>query len=269
MVTNTDSTCAYCLNASGNTVNVAKCKFGLSEIEFLGHRISRHGTIPLPEKVQAITDFPQPTTVKALQQFVGMVNFYHRFVPAAASLMSPLFAALSGKKRVLHWDDIMQTAFVETKRALANATMLAHPIANAEVTLTVDASYTAIGGVLEQRIENDYQPLAFFSRQLRPPEGKYSAFDRELLAIYLAIRHFRYYLEGRDFVVYTDHKPLTFSMAKITDPWSSRQQRQLTFISEYTTRIEHIAGKNNQVADALSRSGVNAIQVTLPGIDYA
>lgn len=70
-------------------------------------------------------------------------------------------------------------------------------------------------------------------------------------------------------MVYTDHKPLTFAMAKITDPWSSRQQRQLTFISEYTTRIEHIAGKNNQVADALSRSGVNAIQVTLPGIDYA
>lgn len=257
------------LRQHGLVVNVAKCKFGLSEIEFLGHRISRHGAIPLPEKVQAITDFPQPTTVKALQQFVGMVNFYHRFVPAAASLMSPLFAALSGKKRVLHWDDIMQTAFVETKRALANATMLAHPIANAEVTLTVDASDTAIGGVLEQRIGNDYQPLAFFSRQLRPPERKYSAFDRELLAIYLAIRHFRYYLEGRDFVVYTDHKPLTFAMAKITDPWSSRQQRQLTFISEYTTRIEHIAGKNNQVADALSRSGVNAIQVTLPGIDYA
>ena len=86
------------LRQHGLVVNVAKCKFGLSEIEFLGHMILRHGAIPLPEKVQAITDSPQPTTVKALQQFVGMVNFYHRFAPAAASLMSPLFAALSGKK---------------------------------------------------------------------------------------------------------------------------------------------------------------------------
>jgi cleavage and polyadenylation specificity factor subunit 1 len=198
-----------------------------------------------------------------------MVNFYHRFVPAAAAIMQPLYSALVGKPKNLQWDEAMMAAFNRTKEALANATMLAHPHANAPIAVTVDASGVAVGAVLEQLVEGSWQPLAFFSRQLRPAERKYSAFDRELLALYLAVRHFRYFLEGRNFTVFTDHKPLTFAFAKVSDPWSARQQRHLTAISEYTTCIKHIAGKSNTVADALSRISINAVHQMEPGVDFS
>ena len=122
-----------------------------------------------------------------------------------------------------------------------------------------------VGGVLQQQVRGEWQPLAFFSKQLRKPELKYSAFDRELLAIYLAVRHFRYFLEGRHFPVFTDHKPLTFAMSKVTEPWSARQQRHLSDISQYTTDIRHVSGKDNTVADALSRATISSLH---DGIDY-
>ena len=248
-------------------VNVAKCRFGLNKIDFLGHLITQHGITPLPSKVDAVRQFQQPSTVKGLQEFVGMVNFYHRFIPAAAKIMMPLFAALSGKPKTLVWSEDMMKSFQDTKSALAGAAMLTHPRHNVPISLTVDASDHAVGAVLQQLVHGTWQPLGFFSKQLQPAEKKYSAFDRELLGLYLGIRHFRYFLEGRDFVAYTDHKPLTFCMAKISDPWSKRQQRHLSYISEYTTDIRHVQGKDNHVADALSRASVNA--VILEGVDYA
>ena len=110
--------------------------------------------------------------------------------------------------------------------------------------------------------------MAFYSHQLRLPERKYSTFDRELLALYLAVWHFRIFFEGRPFVVYTDHKPLTFAFAKTSEPWSPRQQHHLVGISEYTTNVRHIAGKNNHVADTLSRASANSLHVEIGG-DYA
>ena len=106
----------------------------------------------------------------------------------------------------------------------------------------------------------------FFSSHLRPPERKYSAFDRELLALYLTIRHFRYFLEGRHFTAFTDHKPLLFAFDKVSDPWSARQQHHLTYISEYSTCVQHISGKSNKVADAILRPTISAMTA---GINYA
>ena len=115
---------------------------------------------------------------------------------------------------------------------------------------------------------SDWKPVAFFSRKLRPAEQNYSAFDRELLAAYLAIRHFRYFLEGRPFTLFTDHKPLTFAISKISDPWSPRQQRHLAYVSEFTTDVRHNEGKANTVADTLSRGEISAISSPQPGVDY-
>jgi cleavage and polyadenylation specificity factor subunit 1 len=109
--------------------------------------------------------------------------------------------------------------------------------------------------------------LAFFSKKLRPPEKKYSTFDRELLALYLGVRHFQYFLEGQPFTAFSEHKPLTLSMSKASEPWSSRQQRPLSYISEFTTDIQHIQSKNNTVADALSRANQMVANVHLR-IDY-
>ena len=244
------------------------CQFGVNEIDFLGHCVNQQGVFPLPEKVDAIRSFPRPTTVKQLQEYLGMVNFYHIFVPSAAALMQPLYKAIDMKHKLLVWTSELDAAFRQSKEALTKATMLVHPGHEAPTSLTVDASDVAVGAVLEQLIDGVWKPLAFFSRQLRPPERKYSAFDRELLALYLAVRHFRYFLEARSFIAYTDHKPLTLAFAKVSDPWSPRQQRHLAYISEFTTDVRHIAGKDNNVADALSRTPVHTVS-TQVGIDYA
>ena len=108
-----------------------------------------------------------------------------------------------------------------------------------------------------------------FSPKLKPSETRYSTFDRELLAIYLAIKHFRYFLEGRTFYIVTDHKPLTFAFSVSSDRHSPRQCRHLDFISQFTTDLRHIRGVDNSVADALSRAEANALtQRTTPVIDF-
>jgi cleavage and polyadenylation specificity factor subunit 1 len=122
-----------------------------------------------------------------------------------------------------------------------------------------DASDTGVGASLEQLTDDGaWQPLAFFSWQLRAPERKYSTFDRELLAVYLSVRHFRFTLEGRPFIIFTDHHALEKAVHKQAEPWSARQQRHLAYISEYSTDIRHIAGKYNVAADCLSRSPVDS-----------
>ena len=158
----------------------------------------------------AIQNFPQPSTIKGLQESLGMINFYHRFLPNIASILSPLYGALKSSKpqQEISWSHQMKQAFVAAKCALVNATMLAHPCSDCPLALTSDASDRVVGAGLEQFKQGQWQHLAFFSRQLRNPELKCSAFDRELLVVHLAIRHFRFMLEGRQVSVYTDHKPL-------------------------------------------------------------
>ena len=137
------------LQEHGLVINVVKCQFGRSSI---GHRITSHGAMPLPSKVEALRQFKQPVTVKGLQEFMGMVNFYRRFIPNAAKIMQPLFVALAGKPKDLQWNDAMVNAFQDSKTALADATMLTHPRRNAPTSLTVDASYLAVGAVLQQLV---------------------------------------------------------------------------------------------------------------------
>lgn len=114
-------------------------------------------------------------------------------------------------------------------------------------------------------MDGAFQPLAFFSRNLHDSERKYSTFDRELLALYLATHHFCFLLEGRKFTTCVDHKPLIFAMAKAAEPWSGRQQGHLSAISEFMTDIRHGAGKDNPMADCLSRAQVSSVHL---GIDY-
>jgi hypothetical protein len=110
--------------------------------------------------------------------------------------------------------------------------------------------------------DNGWQPLSFFSAKLSPTEARYSAFDRELLAAYLAVRYFRFLLEAREFHILTDHKPLTYALHRVSEPWSARQQRQLSYLAEFTADMRHVAGKDNVVADALSRPAPESTQAT-------
>nr|VZI11278.1 unnamed protein product [Spirometra erinaceieuropaei] len=252
----------------GVTLHPAKCILGATSLEFLGHLIDSNGIWSLPSKVAAIRDFPPPTSKRQLQRFLGMVNFYRRFLPNCADLMLALTNMLSGPKGSLELTGEALTAFEGIKNSLADATLLTHPAPEAQLSLMVDASTVAVGAVLQEHLAGLTQPLAFFSKKLLPAETCYSTFGHELLAIYLAVKHFGHSLEGRDFTVFTDHKPLTFALRSHTDKLNRREIRQLDYISQFTSDIRHIDGSRNEVADALSRPSIAHLQLS-PGIDLA
>jgi hypothetical protein len=143
-----------------------------------------------------------------------MLNFYRRFLPRAAATQAPLNDVLSGPRfkdsHPITWTPELLKDFEECKASLSRATLLAHLDTSAPLALVTDASTSTMGAVLQQHVENVWQPLAF-SNKLNPAQQKYSAYDRELLAIYEAIKHFRHMLEPRHFTIFTDHKPITYA----------------------------------------------------------
>lgn len=253
------------LSEYGVLINTNKCVFGEPEVIFLGYKVSAAGIQPPSCKSQAVQDFPVPKTVKQLRRFLGMINFYHRFIPSAAATQAPLNNLLAGPKsrgsQPINLTAEQLAAFNKCKQSLADAALLAHPDQLAELAIQTDASDLAMGAVLQQRKSHGWQPLAFFSRKFSPTQKKYSPYDRELLAIYEAIRYFRFMVEAKKFCVMTDHKPLTFAFASQRENCSPRQFRYLDYISQFTTDIRFIAGKDNVVADTLSR--INEIQLPL------
>ena len=252
------------LTDNGLIVRYDKCVFGASSVEFLGHSISAQGVTPVTSKIDAIQQFPQPTTVKQVQEFCGMINFYHRFLPHIAETMTPLYNAIKGKPKKIEWTTECETAFKAAKSALANKTTLSFPSEHGHLILSTDASDKAMGASLDQVDRGQTHPLAFYSRKFSETETRYSAFDRELLATFSAVKHFAHWLEGKSFTIRTDHKPLVHALTMSKEPTSERQRRHLSAISEYNCTIEHVPGKENLVADALSRN-ITAIQL---GLDY-
>ena len=255
------------LEEHGVSINPAKCVLGEEQLEFLGHRVDASGIRPLESKVQVIRDCPKPATQRKLREFLGLVNFYRRFVPGGAAILIPLNHMLSSAQHStapLDWTPTAEAAFVNIKETLANASLLVHPKPDAPTSIITDASEVAVGAVLPQRIGQVWCPIAYFSKRLQPAETRYSAFDRELLAAYLAIKHFRHFVEGRAFHLLTDHKPLTFALTRQSERLSPRQSRHLDYISQFTSDIRHIQGSHNSAADALSRiqSEANALQAS-------
>ena len=262
------------LQDHGIIINPTKSVLGAEHLEFLGHHVDSTGIKPLKSKVQVIRDFPMPTTQRKLREFLGLVNFYHRFVPNCAAILVPLNSMLSSAQHSqapLNWSPAGESAFTRIKDALADASLLVHPIPDAPTCIVTDASDTAVGAVLQQLIGDDWSPIAFFSKKLQPSETRYSAFDRELLAAYLAIKYFRHFVEGRSFHILTDHKPLTYALRKNSDRLSPLQIRHLDYISQFTSDIRHIQGSRNAAADALSRIHIetNALLNSSHAIDFS
>ena len=176
------------LTDRGLVINPAKCLFGKAEVNFLSHTISAGGIRPHLTRVDAVRTFPVPRDKKSLHQFVGLINYYHRFVPRCAEILQPLHQALAAE--CFTWTVSCQKAFEEAKQTLSEAVMLVHPQPHAPTCITTDASNLAVGAVLEQFIDGQWMPISFFSKKLNHAELNYSAFDRELLAIYLSVRTF-------------------------------------------------------------------------------
>lgn len=246
------------LDINGITLNMDKCELGKSSITFLGYQVDASGIRPPQDSIKSMLEFPRPETVTELRRFLGALNFFRPSLPNAASDQAPLCQMLHGAKKKdnspLLWTKPSEAAFNRCRNALANAATLAHPLPNSELRLMTDASDTAVGAVLLQVINDKPKPLGYFSKALSACQKKSSTFDRELLGIKLAIEHFRRFIEGRSFAIFTDHKPLTFA---IRNPPSSsetpQRQRYLEYISQFSTDIRHVKGTENTAADALSR----------------
>jgi cleavage and polyadenylation specificity factor subunit 1 len=194
-----------------------------------------------------------PQDIKQLQHFLGMMNFYRRFLPNCAQVLRSLTDLLKGGAKMLEWTASAQEAFQGAKRLLAAAVLLQHPAPTAELSLATDPSDTHIRGVMQQKLGDHWRPHGFFSRKLTDTESRYSTFDRELSAAFAAIRHFRHFCEGRTFQLWTDHKPLVTALTRVSVPISPRQQCHLTFISEFNVQMLYLPGLKIVVADFMSR----------------
>jgi hypothetical protein len=234
-------------------LKLKKCEFHVQETEFLGHWISAEGIHMDQNKVNAILEWPQPENVKQVQQFIGLVNYYRRFIGGYAGIMHSLFALLK-KEKEFGWDEGCDKAFKEVKQRIASAPILVQSDPEKEKTLETDASDYAIGMRLTQPGDDGKpRPIAFYSRKLIQAELNYDIHDKELLAIVVAFKVWRVYLEGakHTIIVKTDHKNLTFFTT--TKELTRRQARWAETLSQFDFKIVHCKGTENGQADALSR----------------
>ena len=225
---------------------LSKCRFALSSVKFLGHIVSAAGINPDPGKTAIIRDWPTPTCVKDVRQFVGLAQYFRKFLQGFPTLAAPL-TKLFRKYATWHWGSAEQAAFDGIKNALQSAPCLKLPDPAEHFTMVCDASGVGIGAVLLQQS----RPVAFDGRKLTDTEGKWSATEQEMLAVVHHMEKWRCYLEGRHFTVVTDHQPNTwFSSQKVLTP---RLTRWYEKIASYSFDWEYRPGRIN-VADPLSRS---------------
>lgn len=242
------------LRQHGLVINLDKCVFAQNEVEFIGYLINCDGVRPLPARVQAIANYEKPSTVKELRRFLAILNGYKRFVRHASDIQAELQKLIPGNKRndtrKLQWTDAALSSFELCKRSLAESILLHYPDSSKPLALMIDASNIAAGAVLQQLNGNVWEPLGFYSEKFSKPQLKYSTFGRELTAMRMSVKYFRHFLEGRTFTIFTDHRPLTYALTTESKSRLPHEERYLRFISEFTTDIQHVSGKENFVADA-------------------
>ena len=262
------------LREHGLVVNAKKCNLGVKELSFLGFHVSSEGLKPLQLKVETINNFVTPTTTKLLKSYLGMYQYYARFIKGSTKFLQPLYDLVNSaaSSRRLIWSTESLQCFQDSKEALASATALAFPDPHAQTELIVDASGSSIGATLQQEKDGECRPIAFWSKALNKSQKSWSTFERELYACYAAIKHFSYFLEGSDFILKTDHRPIVNKFHSHTLAQSPRQQRYFDFIAQMTNRVEHIPGAENP-ADILSRipheeQPLSAIVPDEPSLDY-
>jgi len=235
------------LNEANLKIQLNKCEFLKRETEFLGHIVTKDGIRPNPKKITAILNFPIPKSTKEIKQFLGLAGFYRKFIKDFARITKPLTKSLKKDHKINPNDSEYVKAVETVKSLIVSDPILRYPDYNKKFTLTTDASNVALGAVLSQ----EGHPIAFASRTLNEHELNYSAIEKELLAVVWATQYFRPYIYGRKFVINSDHKPLQW-LHNLKEP-NSKLQRWKIKLNEYDFDIKHISGKENKVADALSR----------------
>jgi len=231
-------------------IKQSKCTFGEQAVHYLGHIITSDGVTMDPAKVEAVVAWPTPTTVCALRGFLGLTGYYRKFVRNYGVVKQPLTKLL--KKEAFLWSQEADAAFHELKHALTRGPALQLPDFDQSFVVNCDASRSGFGAVLHQ----DSGPIAFYSRPVAPQHAKLVVYERELIGLVKAVKHWRPYLWARPFFVCTDH----YSLKYLLDQRLSTIP-QHTWVSKlfgYDFTVEYNPGKNNTVVDALSRRDEDA-----------
>lgn len=259
----------------GLKISFDKCQFCLPKVKYLGHIVSANGVSPDPAKVEAVTSWPQPTHLKALQSFLGFCGYYRRFIANYAAIVRPLSELTKGyaptqrgkksekdnTKTYLkesepfgeRWDQSCTEAFHKIIRCLTHAPVLAFADPNKPYVLHVDASLRGLGAVLYQEHSEGLRPVAFASRKLKTSERNYPIHQLEFLALkWAVVDKFHDYLYGVRFTVRTDNNPLTYVLS--TAKLSAVGHRWLSALSTYDFDVQYRPGKHNIDADLLSRN---------------
>ena len=244
------------LAEAGMRLKKRKCAYLLPAVDYLGHVINAEGLCTSDSKIAGIVKAPAPRDVSELRSFLGLVNYYGKFLPDLATTLSPLYALLQKQKK-WSWGVSEEKAFQAVKKLLQSSRVLVHFDPSLPLILSCDASPYGLGAVLSHKMPTgEERPVGFASRTLTTTELKYSQLDKEALAIVFGVKKYHSYLYGRQFVLKTDHKPLThiFKETRATPTLASgRIQRWALILSAYSYTIQYKPGKENSNADALSR----------------
>lgn len=230
-----------------------KCRFGRSEIKYLGFLISIHGIRPDPKNVAAVQRFDPPKTLHQLRSFIGCVSYFRRFIKNFATIMAPLNELTKSEESVIkRWGPDHQKAFDEIKRSLMMAPVLAPPKFDREFIVETDASKVAVAGCLLQKYGDGEHPIGYVSRKLNPAEQRYTTAEMEALAIVYSLGKFKPYIEGNKITIVRTDNSVACSLLRKRDLVGRLAKYQLS-IQEYNIKIEHRSGKSNKFCDYLSR----------------
>jgi len=242
------------LRAAGLQASIKKCEFHVTRTKYLGFILTTDGIEVDPEKTAVIRNWAVPTTVRGVQSFLGFCNFYRRFIKDYSRIAKPL-NHLTRKDVSFAWTDKCQQVFEELKKRLTDAPILRHYHPDLETKLETDASDGVVAGVLSQKHGDLWYPVAYYSRSMSNAERNYEIHDKEMLAIIRALQEWRAELEGLQlqerFDIYTDHRALEYFMT--TKKLNARQARWAEFLSRFYFLIRYRPGRENTLADALSR----------------
>ncbi|RDX63623.1 Retrovirus-related Pol polyprotein, partial [Mucuna pruriens] len=226
-------------------LKISKCAFGQRRVEYLGHIMSKNGVELEPYKIQAMQDWPVPTSLKSLRGSLGLIGFYRRFIKNYANIVAPLTTLL--RKDQFQWGCKAQFAFEEIMSAMTRALILTLPDFSLPFVIETDASSMGMGAVLMQK----NHPISYFSKQFCLKLMHSSTYIRELCAITTVVKRWRPYLIGHSFTILTDHKSLKELINQLIQ--IPEQQMYLAKLLRFDYTIQYKAGKYNTVADALSR----------------
>lgn len=238
------------------TLKKEKCQFAQESVQFLGHVIDAQGVHAVEEKVRQIENLPRPTDVSQLRSYLGLLNYYRKYIPNLAHEIAPLTELLKSDRKYV-WSEETERAFKRSKELLRASDFLVHYDPELPISIATDASPIGIGAVLSHMLPNgEERPIQFASRSLTKTERKYPQIEREALAIVFALRKFYTYIYGRRFTLITDNKPLTALLGphkSLPALAAERMQRWAMYLAGFNYEIRYRTSKENANADCLSR----------------